>query len=123
MLNAREREQVEERLLAERERAVTAMREFDRDREDSFRDSAGELSVYRLHLADIGSEAMEQEKRMLLASNEGRRLYEIDSALRRLYGSPDTFGVCENCGQQIGLDRLAMVPQTTLCASCQRTLE
>lgn len=123
MLNSREREQVEERLLAERDRAVTSMREFDRERADSLRDSAGELTVYRLHLADIGTEAMEQEKQMLLASNEGRRLYEIDNALRRLYGSPETFGVCENCGQQIGLDRLEMVPQTTLCATCQRGLE
>lgn len=123
MLNSREREQVEERLLAERDRAVTSMREFDRDRAESLRDSASELTVYRLHLADIGTEAMEQEKQMLLASNEGRRLYEIDSALRRLYGSPETFGVCENCGQQIGLDRLEMVPQTTLCATCQRGLE
>lgn len=123
MLNSRERDQVQDRLLAERDRALDALREFDRERSDSLRERASELTVYRLHLADIGTEAMEQEKQFLLASNEGRRLYEIDDALRRLYGDPDHFGICENCGREIGIARLDMVPQTTLCAECQRGLE
>jgi DnaK suppressor protein len=119
MLSPDERARVETRLQAERERALEALRDFDRTRETSVLDDTGELTMYRLHPADIGTEAMEQEKQFLLASVEGRMLYEIDDALRRLYAEPEAFGVCANCGREIGLERLMVVPYATLCADCQ----
>jgi len=119
MLTEDERSQIEERLKRERERALDALQEFDRTRETSLLDETGELTMYRLHPADIGTEAMEQEKQFLLASVEGRRLYEIDEALRRLYAHPERFGACERCGNPIGMERLDVVPAATLCAPCQ----
>src|SRR5690554_1361103 len=95
MLNDQERERIEKRLLEERERALEAIGEFDREREQSLEDATGELTSYRFHPADLGTEAMEQEKQFLLASNEGRRLYAIDEALRRLYRTPEEFDRCE----------------------------
>ena len=123
MLSSSEQERVEARLREERERAVDSLREFDDGRTESLEDELGELSSYRLHPADIGTETMEQEQQFLLASAEGRRLYEIDEALRRLYQEPDRFGVCERCGRDIGMQRLEVVPATTLCADCQRLVE
>jgi RNA polymerase-binding transcription factor DksA len=41
---------------------------------------------------------MEREKAFLFASQEGRFLWHIDEALRRLYRSPETFGECHQCG-------------------------
>jgi RNA polymerase-binding transcription factor DksA len=66
---------------------------------------------------------MEREKQFLLASKEGEHLYRIDEALRRLYADPDRFGTCARCGKEIGLERLTIVPEVELCASCQRELE
>ncbi len=109
--------------MDDRERAVEGLREFDDTRELSLEDATGELTLYRFHPADIGTESMEREKQFLLASVEGRRLYEIDEALRRLYRDPDGFGSCERCGRPIGFERLEVIPQTTLCADCQRTIE
>ena len=123
MLTAEERVQVEKRLAEERESTVAALREFDVSRQQSLQDSTGELTMYRFHPADIGSEAMEQETQFLLASVEGRRLYAIDAALRRLYAEPEQFGACERCGGEIGMDRFDVVPWASLCAECQRTLE
>lgn len=123
MLSASERERVEARLKEDRVRAVDALRDFDETREQSLQDGTGELSLYRFHPADIGSETMEQEKQFLLASAEGRRLNEIDEALRRLYQDPEAFGRCERCGKDIGMDRLEVVPAATLCADCQRLVE
>jgi DnaK suppressor protein len=123
MLTDQERSQVEQRLLHERERALDALREFDRSRETSILEGTGELTMYRLHAADIGTEAMEQETKYLLASVEGRRLYEIDEALRRLYAKPEGFGSCERCGRSIGVERLDVIPSATHCAECQITLE
>lgn len=123
MLSSSQRDRIEVRLQEERERAVEALREFDESREESLQDELGELSAYRLHPADIGSESMEQEQQFLLASAEGRRLYEIDEALRRLYQEPERFGICQRCGREIGMDRLEVVPAATLCADCQRLVE
>jgi DnaK suppressor protein len=123
MLTETERQKIEKLLLEEREQAVESLEDFDQARAESLEEATGELTVYRFHLADIGTEAMEQEKQFLLASAEGRRLYEIDEALRKLYREPDKFGTCERCGKPIGMERLEVVPEAALCAACQRAAE
>lgn len=122
MLNSQDRDAIEKRLRDEREDALEALRQFDAQR-GTLQDDSGEMSVYRFHMADIGTESMEREKRFLLASNEGERLYEIDEALRRLYRDPEAFGTCARCGGQIGAERLMMVPATTHCSDCAREVE
>ena len=123
MLSARDQKKIETRLQEDREWAVEALRDFDESRERTLQEGTGELTLYRFHLADIGSEAMEQEQQFLLASAEGRRLYEIDEALRRLYKDPATFGTCQRCHTGIPMERLEVVPEATLCADCQRLAE
>jgi len=83
----------------------------------------GDLTTYPFHLADEGTDAMEKEKDMLLLSAEGRQLYEIDEALRRLYSDSGEFGTCERCGRAIEHDRLRMVPWARYCVACQTELE
>ncbi|NTU48430.1 MAG: hypothetical protein HGA84_05425 [Syntrophobacteraceae bacterium] len=46
---------------------------------------------------------------------------EILGALRRM--KVGTFGVCEDCGDDIGIERLKAQPTTTLCVHCRRSLE
>ena len=119
MLAEHERSRIEHTLLREREQVLDAIEHFD-ERNEELRTRAGELSLYRLHPADVGSESQEQEQDFLLASVEGRRLYQIDEALSRLYKSPETFGVCTVCGRDIGVERLEVIPETTLCADHAR---
>jgi DnaK suppressor protein len=121
-MNESQREQVEKRLRAERERAVEAMRRLDEGARASTLDD-GELSNWPLHLADQGTDTMEAEKALLLMSQEGRQLHEIDEALRRLFGSPEEFGHCEACGAAIGMDRLDIVPWARFCVDCQEKVE
>ncbi len=123
MLTDRQREQIEGNLLQEREDAVAALRRFFEDSAESLQQEAGELGVYRFHLADVGTEAMEREKQFLIASNEGRSLYDIDEGLRRLYQDPENFDRCQECGGDIGFERLHLVPETTRCAACQAAVE
>ena len=85
------------------------------------RDSAGDLSGYSFHMADAGTDAMEREKAFLFASAEGRRLLEIDDALRRLYRGE--YGVCESCGNPIAHARLLAVPDARLCVDCKEKEE
>ena len=120
-MNREQIQLMEKRLLTERERAVKALRQLDESVAPQGAD--GDLTTYPLHLADEGTDTMEQEKSFLLMSNEGRTLIEIDEALRRLYREPDKFGLCANCGQEISMDRLDILPWTQLCVDCQRTAE
>jgi len=122
MLQDHERAAIERRLLREREDALDAIEHFD-ERVAELRDRAGELTLYRSHPADIGSESNEQEQDFLLTSVEGRRLYAIDEALSRLYKQPEAFGVCERCGRDIEVERLEIIPETRLCARCAREVE
>jgi DnaK suppressor protein len=122
MLTQDQRDRVETLLLRERDQVVEALQKFDQN-ELSFQEQAGELSVYRFHMADIGTETMEREKEFLFASREGRRLWEIDEALRRLYREPERFGTCERCGEAIPFERLEVIPEARLCARCQTEVE
>lgn len=115
------REQLEQRLLKERQRAVKAVRQlednFSPDQED------GELTNYPFHLADEGTDTIEQEQAFLLRSQEGRLLYDIDEALRTLYKQPERYGMCVSCNSEISYERLDIVPWATHCVECQQIEE
>jgi RNA polymerase-binding transcription factor DksA len=122
MLTQEQRDRIEKLLRRERGDALEALGHFE-ERSQDLRERSGELSLYRLHLADIGTEAQEQEKDFLLASQEGRRLYEIDEALRRLFRDPEAFGTCERCGREVGFERLEVIPHARLCKDDQELVE
>jgi DnaK suppressor protein len=110
-----------------------------REREDEFR---------RLLLSQMDDLLQEAEKtvngmtadkesfpdptdRALLESNrnfqlrirdrERKLLNKIREALDRL--ETGTFGICEDCGDEIGIERLRVRPVTTLCIRCKTRME
>ena len=114
----------EDRLLAERGRILKEMGHLENTvLKVNPRDSAGDLSGYSFHMADAGTDAMEREKAFLFASQEGRFLWHIDEALRRLYRSPETFGKCHNCGNDIAFERLDALPHARYCIQCKQREE
>ena len=120
-MNKLQRDQLEQRLLKERQRAVKALRQLDENLGPQ--DQDGDLTTYPFHLADEGTDTMEQEQGFLLRSKEGRLLNEIDEALRTLYKTPDDFGKCMSCGQEVSFERLELVPWTKYCLQCQQQQE
>ncbi len=118
-MNKKQLAHIEKRLLNERKRALRSLGMFDEmaksDREGG--DSA--LSAYTDHMADQGTEAMEREKAAIFATKEGRYLYRIEEALRRLYHDPKAFGNCHSCGQVVGFERLDALPHARYCIDCK----
>ena len=113
---------LERRLLVEREKILKEMGHLETTvLKVNQRDSAGDLSGYSFHMADVGTDAMEREKAFLFASNEGRLLMQIDEALRRVYRGE--YGVCENCGEPISRARLEAMPYARLCVACKEKEE
>lgn len=122
-LDKKGRAHFEHRLLEERAKILKQLAQFDESFSDTLQGSDGDLSAYSFHMADQGTDAMEREKAFLFASKEGRLLYHIDQALRRLYKTPKSFGVCEECGQDIAFERLDALPHARLCIRCKELEE
>jgi len=112
----------EGRLLEERGRLLKELGYLEQNvLKQNQRDSSGDLSGYSFHMADLGTDAMEREKAFLFASAEGRAIYDVDEALRRLYSG--NYGTCESCGQPIARERLEVVPHARLCVRCKEREE
>lgn len=110
---------LEKRLLEERGRVVKELGTYGESFSSTLQGSDGDLSSYSFHMADQGTDAMEREKQFLFASQEGRYLWHVNEALRRLYRSPATFGQCHECGEGIDFDRLDALPHARLCIKCK----
>ncbi|CAN5728081.1 MAG TPA: TraR/DksA C4-type zinc finger protein [Longimicrobiaceae bacterium] len=112
-------EHIERRLLRERDRALRSLGRFQEQSMFS-RDAAdADLSSYSFHMADQGTDAMEREKAFLFASKEGRYLYRVEDALRRLYNDPENFGICHSCRSEIPFERLDALPHARYCLDCK----
>jgi len=82
------------------------------------------LKPEKENYADLGDQASAESDRNLLLRLRGREqklLKKIDEALKRI--EDGTFGICEVCGEKIGVKRLQARPVTTLCIDCKTTQE
>ena len=85
---------------------------------------SSKLGAQNENLPELGDQAMvEIDSNFLLRlkDREKRLLTKIDQALERI--EKGTFGICEECGQEIGLKRLEARPVTTMCIECKTDQE
>lgn len=111
----------EQLLLALREDILANIKDLREDSSKTIKEMTGELSHYTYHMADLGTDALEREKKFLLAHKSGRLIYHIDEALRRI--KDGTYGKCHICGKEISAARLKAVPHARLCIECKSTEE
>ena len=110
-------------LLDERKRVLKELGQWDETLSNTQQGADGDLSSYSFHMADQGTDAMEREKAFLFASKEGRYLWHVNQALRRLYKSPETYGQCQHCGGEIAIERLEALPHARYCINCKQREE
>ena len=118
-LNKKQLDHLQQRLMRERDRAVRSLGQFDEMAKESAEQNDSDSYSYSDHMADLGTDAMEREKMLLFASKEGRYMYRVEEALRRLYKSPDDFGKCHSCGKMIDYERLDALPHARYCIDCK----
>ncbi|HEV7703947.1 MAG TPA: hypothetical protein VGO46_06620 [Gemmatimonadaceae bacterium] len=73
-------------------------------------EQSGDLTKVPFHPADLGTDTIDQEVDASNATRESEELAQIDEALRRLYETPEKFGIDENTGKPIPLERLEIIP-------------
>ncbi|MEY3386364.1 MAG: hypothetical protein RIR53_1175 [Bacteroidota bacterium] len=74
-----------------------------------------DASIYSMHMAEQGSEAVEKEKTYAQIQRVQDYIRKLDEALARI--DDKTYGVCHMCGILIARERLLAVPITTQSAS------
>jgi DnaK suppressor protein len=121
-MNDSDRKHFEQRLQQERARIQEALRQSDETARTSALDD-GDLTNYSQHQADDGTDTMEQEKALMLLSQETALLSQVDAALERLINEPENFGRCAECGTELEKERLELLPWATHCVECQSALE
>ena len=67
--------------------------------------------------------SMESNRNSMLRMRDRERklIFKIQEALQRL--ADGKYGVCEECGEEIGIERLKARPVTTLCIACKSNQE
>jgi len=118
-MNKRQIKHIEKRLQEERDRAMGDLARYSEAFRGDKENPNGDIASYSFHMADQGTDAMEREKQFLFASKEGRYLWHVNEALRRLYETPAKFGICHECGVQVGYERLDALPHARLCIGCK----
>ena len=101
-------------LLKEREQIVGEVKQIVESSKEMGQDG----------IQDIGDEAANiYNKQVLLSLNENERmrLQEVDESLDRIESG--TYGICEECGEPIGLKRLEVRPVAKYCVPCKTKLE
>jgi RNA polymerase-binding protein DksA len=68
------------------------------------------------HMAELASDAFDQELVLNLLGSEKDALDEIDGALKRI--EDGSFGQCQKCGARIRKARLEAIPYAALCVQC-----
>ncbi|MBI3854839.1 MAG: TraR/DksA family transcriptional regulator [Planctomycetes bacterium] len=80
-----------------------------------------ETSAHPGQVADLGTDNAERDLRLVRMESAGGEIFEIDEALERLHDG--IFGICEECGAALPIERLRAIPYARLCLSCKQAEE
>ena len=98
-----------------RERRSVLSAELDRLVEPP---EAGASVAFGKRVGDGTTEAVERITSTATARSIFASIEAIDSALAKI--AAGSYGVCENCGVEIPMDRLQARPESSLCVECAR---
>lgn len=77
--------------------------------------------VTQEHSGDSAEQAQERENDEVvdaIGNETAQSIRGIQAALERIEAG--TYGICDQCGQDIGQGRLQVVPEATRCVGCAR---
>ena len=114
MLSEEDLATIKKQLFRERERILAAS---DKTIEDSLKQNPENSQDF----ADQSSFESDRNFVLRMRDRERKLLAKIDEALERI--EKGDFGICSNCGGEIGLKRLMARPVVTLCIECKTLQE
>lgn len=103
-------------LLMDRRQRIGS--DLDRDREAG---ASGQFTGSQVEMIDMAQTLEQLDRDKSLMEQERRELILIDRALEKI--TAGTFGICEECEEEIPMKRLMAVPQARFCTQCQTSEE
>lgn len=79
--------------------------------------AVGDSSYPTAEMMDVAQSLEQMGRDSSLAEQERRELLAIERALSKM--ATGSFGICEDCGEEIPSKRLLVLPEARLCAHCQ----
>ncbi len=83
--------------------------------------NAGEKGM-STHMADLGSDNFLHDMELAMITQETDVLETIDESIERLVQG-EGYGACQDCGCDIGHDRLMVKPYAKFCVKCKSIRE
>jgi RNA polymerase-binding transcription factor DksA len=103
-LNAKQLRVYRDLLITYRKRLLIDLGRIEKEALDANSD----ISHMPIHMADVGSDAYDQDLKLGMAASERKRINDIDGALTRI--QKKTYGVCHETGKTIPEIRLKAKP-------------
>jgi DnaK suppressor protein len=122
LLRKKDLDQLRQALEEERQRLIAQMAALDETASLTGPSEVNEnVPGYSIHLAEYASENQVVETTLAQRALQAERLAEIEEALLRI-NNPG-YGICQNCGKEIGLERLKVKPSAQFCVPCRQLKE
>lgn len=109
-------ERFKKRLEEEKERLEELVEDYERELEEArLTESSSDRSPDPGN-AEASSMKLEYAKELSIEQNTLDLLSKVNRALERV--DAGTYGICESCGNSIPVERLDVLPYSTLCVEC-----
>lgn len=109
-------ERFRKRLETEKERLEELIADYERDLEEArLTESSSDRSPDPGN-AEASSMKLEYAKELSIEQNTLDLLRKVERALEQI--DAGTYGTCESCGKAIPVERLEVLPYSTLCVEC-----
>ena len=108
------RDKIKEMLLQMKKELLQGVVQSIKDESDYLKNDVGDFY-------DHASNDRDRELALTFTDRERTKLVQIDEALKRI--EEGGYGECDNCMDEIGEDRLKVMPFAQLCLSCKIELE
>lgn len=109
-------ERFRKRLEEEKDRLEEQIEDYERDLEEArLTESSSDRSPDPGN-AEASSMKLEYAKELSIEQNTLDLLSKVNRALDRV--AAGTYGTCESCGNAIPVERLDVLPYSTLCVEC-----
>ena len=88
-----------------------------KNQDEYFNGNEMRINYYGSHMADRGTDTMQNELKNYFTHRQLEYLQNLDLAMDRI--NKGVYGVCVVCGKEISIKRLEVVPHTNYCIPCK----
>ena len=125
-------EKVQGKAESSRDRLLDLRKSLIRKKENILKEAKDEIAKYisgeNKQLVDTANDDgdwaqvdISEDLSLQRLSTHRKLMYNIDEAIRKI--AEGTYGICEECGEEISEKRLLVLPTATLCVDCQENRE